>query len=57
MSNLTLVFGFEFQSFPSVKSDWNIKISQNVQNLGFWKTDGFFLNICMITFNVKAFVI
>ena len=41
MSNLTLVFGFEFERFPSIECDWNIKISRIVQNLGFWK-DGFF---------------
>ena len=57
MSNLTLVFGFEFERFPSVECDWNIKISRNVQNLGFWKKDGFFLKSFMITVNVKAFVI
>ena len=57
MSNLTLVFCFEFERFPSVECDWNIKISRNVQILGFWKKMIFFLKTYMITVNVKAFVI
>ena len=57
MSNLTLVFCFEFERFPSVECDWNIKISRNVQILGFWKKMVFFLKTYMITVNVKAFVI
>ena len=54
---MTLVFGFEFERFPSIECDWNFRISQNVQNLGFWKNDGFFLKTCITTVNVKTFVI
>ena len=42
MSDLTLVSGSYFDNFLlpnygkfAVESDWNIKISQNVKNLGF----------------------
>ena len=51
------MFGFDFECFPSVKCDWNFRISQNVQILGFWKNDGFFLKTCITTVNVKTFVI
>ena len=34
MTNLTLVFCFEFEKFPSLESDRNIRFSRNVQILG-----------------------
>ena len=43
--DLTLVSGSEFESFLSVKCEWNSKISQNVRNLDFSKKVGFFQNL------------
>ena len=59
MPDLTLVSAFEFESFLSVECDGNSKISQNVQELGFFskKKDGSLPKTCMISVNVEAIVI
>ena len=60
LSNLRRKFAFferkKFERFLSVERDWNIKISRNVQNLGFRKIGDLFFKSCRITVNVKAFV-
>ena len=56
MCNLTLVSGFEFEHFPSVECNWNIKISRKVK---FWvfRKNRFYPRTCMIIVNVEVFVI